>query len=63
VEKKARQLNIEKDKVEFCRRELRQVFGWSDTRLRVYLRELVDLEYLTVDSQNDIVSKSQIVIV
>lgn len=32
--------------VEFSRRELREAFGWSDTRLRVYLRELVEMEYL-----------------
>jgi DNA primase catalytic core len=32
--------------VEFSRRELREVFGWSDTRLRVYLHELVEMEYL-----------------
>jgi hypothetical protein len=46
VEKKAQELSIDKDRVEFCRRELRDVFGWSDTRLRVYLGELVDMEYL-----------------
>mgnify|MGYP001252819639 FL=1 len=34
------------ERVEFSRRELREAFGWSDTRLRVYLRELVEMEYL-----------------
>jgi hypothetical protein len=46
VEKKSRELKCEREKVEFSRRELREVFGWSDTRLRVYLGELVDMEYL-----------------
>ncbi|MDD2710293.1 MAG: CHC2 zinc finger domain-containing protein [Verrucomicrobiae bacterium] len=30
----------------FSRRELREVFKWSDTRLRVHLAELVRLEYV-----------------
>ena len=34
------------EEIIFSRRELRETFGWSDTRLRVYLRELVALEYL-----------------
>jgi hypothetical protein len=46
VEKKARELKCEWGKIEFSRRELRDVFGWSDTRLRIYLSELVDMEYL-----------------
>jgi DNA primase len=46
VERRARELNTAGEKVQFSRRELRETFGWSDTRLRVYLRELVALEYL-----------------
>jgi DNA primase len=46
VERRAVELKTAGEKVEFSRRELREVFGWSDTRLRVYLRELVELEYL-----------------
>ena len=46
VERRARELKTTEDKVEFSRRELRETFGWSDTRLRVYLRELVAMEYL-----------------
>ena len=33
-------------KTTFSRRELREAIHWSDTRLRVHLRELVDLEYV-----------------
>jgi len=29
----------------FTRRELREAFHWGDTRLRVHLKELVDMEY------------------
>lgn len=46
VDHRAVELNTAREKVEFSRRELRETFGWSDTRLRVYLRELVALEYL-----------------
>jgi DNA primase len=46
VERRARELKTTGDKIEFSRRELRETFGWSDTRLRVYLRELVEMEYL-----------------
>jgi DNA primase catalytic core len=46
VERRAAELKTAGKKVEFSRRELRETFGWSDTRLRVYLRELVQLEYL-----------------
>jgi len=46
VARRAAELKTGWDKVEFSRRELREEFGWSDTRLRVYLRELVELEHL-----------------
>lgn len=34
------------DKDTFSRRELREAIHWGDTRLRVHLRELVELEYV-----------------
>jgi hypothetical protein len=34
VERRARELKTTEDKIEFSRRELRETFGWSDTRLR-----------------------------
>ena len=34
------------DKETFSRRELREAIHWGDTRLRVHLRELVDLEHV-----------------
>jgi hypothetical protein len=34
------------DKDTFSRRELREAINWGDTRLRLHLRELVDLEYV-----------------
>jgi DNA primase catalytic core len=32
----------------FSRRQLREVFGWGDTQLKVHLARLVDMEYLLV---------------
>lgn len=46
VERRAGELKTAGEEIIFSRRELRETFGWSDTRLRVYLRELVALEYL-----------------
>jgi len=34
------------DKDSFTRRELREAIHWRDTRLRIHLRELLELEYL-----------------
>ncbi len=34
------------DKDTFSRRELREAIHWGDTRLRIHLRELVELEYV-----------------
>jgi DNA primase catalytic core len=34
------------DKVSFNRRELRESFKWGDTRLRIHLEELVEMEYV-----------------
>ena len=41
-----KEIMLKTDKVEFYRRELREQIGWSEYRLRVHLKELVDLEYL-----------------
>jgi hypothetical protein len=34
----------------FSRRELREFTGWSNTRLHVHLRELVDFEYIVIET-------------
>lgn len=34
----------------FTRRELREFTGWTQTRLRNHLKELIELEYLLIDS-------------
>jgi DNA primase catalytic core len=34
------------EKIEFCRRELREALGWSEYQLRTHLAELVELEYV-----------------
>jgi DNA primase len=34
------------DKISFNRRELREAFKWGDTRLRIHLEELVEMEYV-----------------
>ncbi|MBT7702555.1 MAG: hypothetical protein HN700_19875 [Verrucomicrobia bacterium] len=36
--------------VRFTRREIREFSGWTPTRLHIHLKELVDLEYVLVDS-------------
>jgi len=46
VQRRAAELKIAADKVEFHRRELRQALRWSETQLRRYLRALVEMEYL-----------------
>ncbi|MDD2711104.1 MAG: hypothetical protein PHV34_24255 [Verrucomicrobiae bacterium] len=46
IETHVRQQNRSREEVQFCRRELREAFGWRHTRLRMYLKELADLEYL-----------------
>jgi DNA primase len=44
IERKAASASA--DKETFSRRELREAIHWGDTRLRVHLRELVELEYV-----------------
>ncbi len=46
VQSQASALNIESGKIEFSRRQLREVIKWNDTRLRTHLSELVRLEYV-----------------
>ncbi len=36
--------------VTFTRKELREFSGWTQTRMRNHLRELLDLEYMIIDS-------------
>ncbi|ONF90704.1 DNA primase, partial [Leptospira santarosai] len=50
VEKESEAQNISKSEVRFTRREVRERLGVSDTRLRVHLRRLEELEYLVVRS-------------
>jgi len=46
VHRRAAELKIVADKVEFSRRELRENLKWSETQLRRFLRSLVEMEYL-----------------
>ena len=46
VKQRAVEMKAESQKVEFCRRELRQSLKVSEAQLRRYLKPLVDLEYL-----------------
>ncbi|MDI7212100.1 CHC2 zinc finger domain-containing protein [Leptospira santarosai] len=50
VEKESEAQKISKGEVRFTRREVRERLGVSDTRLRVHLRRLEELEYLIVRS-------------
>ena len=47
VSARSAQLGKTWERVDFGRRELREALKWSDTRLRVHLSELAQLEYLT----------------
>ena len=44
VTRQAAALAVDRNLVRFSRRELREVFGWGDTQLKVHLARLVDLE-------------------
>jgi len=46
VQEKAVRTKTPREKVEFCRRELREAFGWGEYQLRTHLAELVELEYV-----------------
>ncbi|AVV51922.1 CHC2 zinc finger domain-containing protein [Leptospira santarosai] len=48
VEKESEAQKISKSEVRFTRREVRERLGVSDTRLRVHLKRLEELEYLVV---------------
>ncbi|WP_039941050.1 CHC2 zinc finger domain-containing protein [Leptospira alexanderi] len=50
VQKESEDQTISKSAVRFTRRQAREVLGMSDTRLRVHLRRLEELEYLIVRS-------------
>ncbi|EMF82559.1 putative DNA primase [Leptospira weilii serovar Topaz str. LT2116] len=51
VEKESEEQTISKSEVRFTRRQARERLGLSDTRLRVHLRRLEELEYLIVRSR------------
>ena len=46
VRGKAARSKTPSEKVEFCRRELREALGWGEYQLRTHLGELVELEYV-----------------
>jgi DNA primase catalytic core len=46
VREKAAKTKQPLEKIEFCRRELREAIGWSEYQLRTHLEELVELEYI-----------------
>ncbi|TGK20238.1 toprim domain-containing protein, partial [Leptospira stimsonii] len=50
VEKESETQKVSKSEVRFTRRDIRERLGMSDTRLRVHLRRLEELEYLIVRS-------------
>lgn len=41
--------SLRKSDIGFSRREVREFTGWTQTRLRTHLKELIDLEYVLVD--------------
>ena len=43
-------LKIQAGKFTFSRRDIREATGWSNTRVHRYLRELLDLEYVLLES-------------
>src|SRR6266536_3008575 len=49
-EARAKELRCEADEVQLTRREIREATGWSDWQVRVYCRQLVELEYLSTAS-------------
>jgi DNA primase len=49
-EQRAKQSRCEPGEVQLTRREIREATGWSDWQVRVYCRQLVELEYLSVVS-------------
>jgi DNA primase catalytic core len=46
VREKSRRTKEPLEKMEFCRRELREALGWSEYQLRTHMAELVELEYV-----------------
>ncbi|ULH27676.1 CHC2 zinc finger domain-containing protein [Leptospira weilii] len=51
IEKESEDQKLSKSEVRFTRRQVRERLGMSDTRLRVHLRRLEELEYLIVRSR------------
>jgi len=50
IEKEGKDTTVLKRDLTFTRRNLRDHTGWTQTRLRNHLRELLELEYLVLDS-------------
>ena len=46
VERRAGMEKTGREKIAFTRREVREAFKWSDTRLRIHLDELAQMEYV-----------------
>jgi DNA primase catalytic core len=63
VTAQAAQLGKTWERVDFGRRELREAIKWSDTRLRVHLAELAQLEYLApVCGQNGVAFRYRLLV-
>ncbi|MDH5676006.1 MAG: toprim domain-containing protein [Myxococcales bacterium] len=45
-------LEVAREEFHFTRRQVRDALGWGDTQLKVHLRRLVDMEYLTIRREN-----------
>ena len=52
VMKRCDELQVETRDLRLTRREIREFSGWTDTRLRIHLQRLVDMEYLLI-SRNE----------
>ena len=50
VEREGKETSTFKRDLTFTRRELREFSGWTQTRLRNHLKELIDLEYILIES-------------
>jgi DNA primase len=46
VEKECKKLEIERSEYRFSRRQVREYCGWGNTRLKIHIKRLEDLEYL-----------------
>jgi hypothetical protein len=49
-EKREKDSRLRPSDLPFSRRELREFAGWTNTRLHVHLKELVDFEYIVIEA-------------